>query len=239
MLHSPECSSFEVTVSYLRWLGIIVLTCASLGIALGDDSAQTRQKVEKAQTTYQSESEKLRTSVKEAMEKQVEIARKSGNKTALDVLNKEISQFESGGPIPSFLPEAYHKKQIVMLQRLENALDAAVKEYTKKGNDSDADSVAKELKSIRDVLQFIEVRRMIVGTWKLKAGSFEAEVAFSGDGTAHTSTNHDCSWAFNADKQVLTWTYPHGLKESVNLPIDTRGTKGMSSRGVKFVITKK
>lgn len=228
-------------MSSMRLMGTIILACASWGSAFCDEPAKdpTRQKVVKARATFQSEAEKLKTSVKEAMEKRVEVARKSGDKDALDVLNKEIERFESGGPIPSFLPEAYHKKQIVMLQRIENVLEAAVKDYTKKGKDGEAKPLSAELKSVRNVLQFIDVRRTIVGTWKMTAGSFAADVVFSADGTAQTSTLHKCIWEFDAEKQQLTWTYPHGLKEMVKLPIDTRGTKGVSSTGTEIVITKK
>ncbi len=73
----------------------------------------------------------------------------------------------------------------------------------------------------------------------MTAGSFAADVVFNADGTAHTSTLHNCTWEFDAEKQQLTWVYPHGLKEMVKLPIDPRGTKGVSSVGTELVITKK
>lgn len=228
-------------MSCLRTMFMVVLACAFQSGVSGDEPAKdpTHQQVEKARMIFQSESEKLKTSVKEAMDKQVELARKSGNKDAIDHLNKEIERFESGGPIPSFLPDAYHKKQVVMLQRIEKSLDAAVKEYTKKGKDNEAEPLSKELKSVRSVLQFIDVRRTIVGTWRMTAGGFAADVTFFADGTAHTSTMHECTWEFDPEKQQLAWTYPHGLVEMVKLPIDTRGTKGVSSAGTEIVITKK
>ncbi len=117
-------------MSYVKLLGMIILASTYCSSAFCEEPAKdaTRQKVEKAHSTFQSEAEKLGISVKEAIEKRVELARKSGNKDALDVLNTEVERFESGGPMPSFLPEAYHKKQIVMLQRIEKALEAALKD---------------------------------------------------------------------------------------------------------------
>ena len=236
-LHLPV----EDSMPYMKLLGLIILASTYCSSALCEERAKdsTQSKVEKARSTFQSETEKLNTSVLGAMEKRVELVRKQGDKDALDVLNTEIKRFESGGPMPSFLPEAYHKKQIVMLQRVGNALEAAQKDYTKKGKDAEAESLSYELKAVRNVLQFIEVRRTIVGTWRMTAGCFGADVVFYADGTAHTSTLHKCTWEFDAEKQQLTWTYPHGLQEMVKLPIDPRGTKGVSSVGTEIVITKK
>lgn len=226
-------------------VAILFVYASLVSIGCGEDSPAaknpTAQKVEKARETYQSEAEKLKTSVTELMDKQIAAARKVGNKDALDILNKEIERFQSGGPMPSFLPESYHKKQVVMLQRVEKVLDAAVKDYTKKGMDSDAERIAAELKTVRKVLQTIDVRRAIVGTWKLRAGAYTTDLQFAADGTGFQTTSMTkgvCEFDYEAQVVKLVYT-KNGFQETIHLPIDPRGTKGVNSQGNELVLVKK
>lgn len=212
--------------------------------SFGEDVSKdpTERKVEKARTTLKAETEKLRSSVGGALEKRVEAARKAGDKDQVDAINREIERFESGGPIPSFLPEVYLKKHVVMLQKMETTLEGAIKTYTKNRKDAEAESLTTELKVVRKVLKTIEIRPLIVGTWGIKMvnGTYTADMIFHADGSGYQTTEKlHATWSLDDDAKHVIFTQADNTQDRVVLPLDPRETKMINRFGTEFVMTKK
>lgn len=221
---------------------LIFLVFASVGRSDEPASDPTGKKLEKARSTYQTEAEKLKSSVTETLEKRLEAARKVGKKEHVDSLNREIESYEAGGPIPSFLPDAYQKKQIVMLQKMEKSLESAVRDYTKAGKDAEAESLSMELRTVRKVLKLIELRKVIVGTWNIKMvkGIYTADMIFNADGTGYQTTEkQNAKWTYDDSTDQVIFTFDNGVVEKVVLPIDPRQTKMINRFGTEFIMMKK
>lgn len=106
-----------------------------------------REQLEQAKVKFHSDQEEYRTAVTRFLEKREEAARKTGNKTLVDHFKSKRQAFDENGKTPDSLPTSIRSQQARALATLETAYRTAIKEYTKAGQDEQANAAEREWKA--------------------------------------------------------------------------------------------
>ena len=197
-------------------------------------------KLERAKTTYRTDAKKFESAVDEYIDKQIDVARKSGNKPAIDGLNSEFEAFHRDAIVPPSAPEALHRKQAVLRSKLADAFEMAVKDYTKKGADSQAKAISDELLAFRAFDEVVAIKKMLVGTWTLRLSGYTTDLVFRPDGTLdNTTAKKTLQWKIDLTAQEIRCTDGDKRWETIRLPLREEGTRGVNAAGSEFTVTKR
>lgn len=128
-----------------------LLVCTSLAIAQSPDPIKA--KLDKAQDVYLKEMTDYRQSVLDHFEEREAVARKAGNKKAVDQVKAEREAFEKNGQLPQVVAATFKPKSASIRAKLEAAYTVAVKEYTKEKLDKEAAAVEKSLAEFKSRFQ--------------------------------------------------------------------------------------
>ena len=129
----------------------LLLTAALLGISASvrADDATIRLKLNAGKSAYEADAEKIRKSVLEFFDKKDEVARKAGNKPAVEQIKAERQAFEDSGIAPADLPAKLREETLLARMRLDAAYHSAIREHLIARRDSDAADVEKEWKLVK------------------------------------------------------------------------------------------
>lgn len=233
--------------SNLKGTRLLILTVALFGaISATEVGAQGTQgdpilsKLERAKTTYRADAKKFESTVDEYIDKQIEIARKAGNKPAIDALNLEFEAFHRDAIVPPSAPEAFHRKQMVFRGKLADAFETAVKDYTKKGADSQAKGVTEELQAFRAFDEVVAIKKKLVGTWTLRLSGYTTDLIFHPNGTLeNTTAKKTLQWKIDLPAQEIRCMEGEKRWETIRLPLVEEGTHGVNAAGNEFTVTKR
>lgn len=213
---------------------------APSGFAEESSEDLVRAKFELARKNFQTEIEKFNDSVKELMEKKVTVARKTGNKPVVDGLNVELNAFIRDETVPANIPVSFQRKQSSIRSKLADAYEVAIKEYTKRGADAEAKQMVDALKAHQQFDELAAIRKLLIGTWNLKLGSYTSNLIFHADGTVtHTTEKKTFKWVIDLGAgQVKCDDGNEGRGDIIKLPLNDKGTTGLNWHGHEFVLTK-
>ena len=151
-----------------------------------DDADPIQVKLEKAKAAFSAEQEKFRQDIGTYFDRREELARKAGDKKAIDVIKTERKAFEDRSELPATAPRVAKQRLSMAKAVMEKAYAAAVKEYTMGKQDDAAARIEKELDTFKKGLDPSDTRRRWVhekGTFtRLASGEWEEK---SPDGTAY------------------------------------------------------
>lgn len=217
--------------------GLLALAPSSFAEESNEDPVRT--KLELARKNFQTEIEKFNDSVKELMEKKIAVARKTGNKPVVDGLNAELNAFTRDETVPASVPVPFQRKQATIRSKLADAYEVAIKEYTKQGADAEAKQMVDALKAHHQFDELAAIRKMLIGTWHLKLGSYTSNLIFHADGTVtHTTEKQTFKWVIDLEAGHVKCNFGDGRGDTIKLPLNEKGTTGHNFRGHEFVITK-
>ena len=195
--------------------------------------------MEGARRSYQNDIDKFNTSVVELVEKKIEAARKGGNKTLVDGLEAELEQFQGDGILPSTSPAKHDRQRAALRARLERAYESAIKKCTRAGEDSLAENLEQEATDFRHELALKAARRKILGTWKLRLGNYMTDLVFKADGAViNTKEIRTAKWTIDVAAGFVFVEYSPVYIDKISLPLNFKGTQGVTGNGRKFVIAK-
>ncbi len=222
-----------------------ILACGLFTLApscFAEESSEdpVKAKLELARKNFQTEIEKFNDSVKELMEKKIAVARKTGNKPVVDGLNVELNAFIRDETVPASVPVTFQRKQASIRSKLADAYEVAIKEYTKQGADAEAKQMVDALKAHQQFDELAAIRKMLIGTWNLKLGSYTANLIFHADGTVtHTTEKKTFKWVIDLEAGQVKYVYgKEGQADIIKLPLNDKGTTGINGNGHEFIITK-
>lgn len=135
------------------------------------DDDPIRARLDKAKGAYETASDRLRKEATAWFDRREDLARKDGNKKALDEVKAERQAFVTAGTLPSTVPVKLKQGYESAAGALTAAYERAVKEYTKAKQDEEAEAVEKELAALKkgnDPPALKEpkgVKNRLVGKW--------------------------------------------------------------------------
>lgn len=131
-------------------LTVVCVFAAAVASARAADDP-TKDKLDKAKTAYDEQTEKSRAALIKRLQDREEAARKEGNKKLVDQVKAEREAFESRGELPKTVPTTGYVRESKQARiALEAAYAAAIKEYTKAKKDDEAAVVEKELAAFKE-----------------------------------------------------------------------------------------
>ena len=132
-----------------RLIGVLcVLSASTVLTAAEDDPIRAKLDAAKAEST--ASVEKLRTALRESLDKAEDVARAAGNKIAVDRVKAERKAFEDDGKVPVGTSGATYERGVqAARQKLEVAYKLAVSEYVKVKKDAQAEEVESELRAAK------------------------------------------------------------------------------------------
>ena len=143
---------------------IVVMTL----FAQGREDDPVKVKLDKAKAAYAAEQEKFEKEIAAYFDKREEVARKSGDKKALDLIKVERAAFEERSELPASAPRTTKQRLSLARTAMERAYALAVKEYTIAKKDDDAAAVEKELATFKQQPDPTDTRRR----WVHAKGTF-------------------------------------------------------------------
>ena len=226
---------------------LLIVAAALFGVmaapqvhAQGTPADPILEKLERAKTVYWADAKKFESTVDEYIDKQIEIARKAGNKPAIDALNLEFEAFHRDAIVPPSAPEALHRKQMVFRSKLADAFETAVKDYTKKGADSQAKGVTEELQAFRAFDEVVAIKKKLVGTWTLRLSGYTTDLIFHPNGTLeNTTAKKTLQWKIDLPAKEIRCMEGDKRWETIRLPLIEEGTRGVNAAGNEFTVTKR
>ena len=103
----------------------------------------------KAKTAYEADVQKYRAAVAAWFDKREDMARKNGDKKAVDQVKSDRLAFEDKGDLPKTAPVVLKSQLASARSALDSAYRIAVREYTKSKRDDEADAVEREWEAFK------------------------------------------------------------------------------------------
>lgn len=202
-----------------------------------EDPIKTR--IERSQQSYQKEMDEHSTSVIKIIEGKIEVARKSGNRAQIDSLNADLESFKNDEILPMFVSMAVRRKQAVMRAKLEKAYESAIKEYSKASQDAQAKEIGQQLKDFRNEPARRLAKKSLLGTWQVTSGNYTTAFTFDADGTVKYDTEKvTLPWKIDVENGYVLTGDPDAPTDKIKLPLDEKGTSGLSANGNTIVLKK-
>ena len=123
---------------------------------------------------------------------------------------------------------------------LEQAYKTAVRDYTRKGADGEAQKAEAEWKEFRNAPIIAATKRKLLGTWSLRVDNgYTSDLVFHEDGTVdHTMSGGTMPWKIDLDAGfVFLGNDKKGDK--IQLPLNEDKGTGTNGGGQQFTVTKK
>lgn len=130
----------------------VALTCvlaAAVALSAQDEKDPVKEKLFAAKVTYDKDMSAFRKTAGEWFDKREEIARKAGDKKALDQVKVDRTTFDADGLLPKTAPPDLQQRQVAPRKALETAYVLAVKDYIKGKKDDEAAATEKALLDFR------------------------------------------------------------------------------------------
>jgi len=218
------------------FLVLVIAATPSLAEQTSDQS-----KFEAAKAAYEAETGRIYAVISASIEKRLGAAQKSGQKQVVAALVAEQKAFEDYKDIPPTTPAALQRKLASFTRIMDDAYSDEVKTLTKAGEAEGAKALEKEQQEFRQRVAIQSTRRTLMGTWKLQMGSYKSDFTFFPDGTMfHSTENFRGTWEVDLETRRILVKAPNGGgTDKINLPLDPKGTEGLSSSGGVFKLTKK
>lgn len=157
----------------MRRIAIVAVLLGVACAAAEDDKDPVRDKLFAAKVAHDKETAAFRKSVTGWMDKREDVARKAGDKKAIDQIKADRTSFDEDGVLPKTVPLELKQKHERMNKALETAYAEAVKAYTKARNDERATAVDQEWKDFSakanglDLLALADPKaHPVSGEWK-------------------------------------------------------------------------
>lgn len=223
------------------------LLCTCIWLALSGPCSEASDALDQATTAltsakvkYNRETESFDKSVKAAIEKKIESARRAGNKSLIDQLKAESELFDADDTVPPALPTSYLKKQTAIRGEMEQAYTAAIKAFTKQRADKQAAQAEKELATFQFRSSLAATKKMLVGTWKLKAPSgYTSDLIFHANGTVdHSAAGMTLQWSVDTEAGHIKIAFPGGKFDKIKLPLKEKESPGFNINGMEYSVTK-
>ena len=142
----------------MRPFALAVLVGALASAAGARDDDPIREKLEKDKEKYQATIEKVKELVEKPFTDAEDKARAKGDQKKLDELEEAQKAFEGWHDIPDGQPFAEARAKLTQARKaIVEAHTAAVKEYTKAKQRTEADAVLKELNQLREGWDALQV----------------------------------------------------------------------------------
>lgn len=206
-----------------------------------EDGQPVSSECEVAKATYESEVNKVETSISELLKKRLAVARNSGNSRAVDALLADQKAFEEYGDLPLQTPTGQQRKLSDMAKFMDKAYSEEVKRLTGEMKAAEAAAIENEQKAFRQRNSLRTTRITLMGEWKLQKGNYTSNFTFYPDGTMYHSTEEfRGTWRVDLEAQQIIVQAPESTSsDRIILPLDPKGTEGLSSSGGGFKLTKK
>lgn len=207
---------------------VLVLAMAATTRA-DDDPIKT--KLETARKDYDAKVEKYNKAINDWLDKKEETARKAGNKAAVDQIKSQRETFQDTGLLLTNPPPDVQRILTEAQKSYEGTLVTGVKDYTKAKKDAEAGEVSDRLKAFKEEIdqQANQIKKVLVGTWKVTVGDYKGEWTFTADGAVDGKGSGGSvpgKWTFDKPKGCITITWKGGLQDKFDLPLDPKGTAG-------------
>lgn len=199
------------------------------------------QQLNEAKSEYNNESAKVMEALLESLEKKLSVARKRGQQPVVDVLLAEQKALQQYGDLPQSTTQSQFQRLVSLAGILDKAYSETRLELTKLGKIADAKMIESEQEDFRFRKSIQQTRATLMGTWRLKMGSYTSDFTFFPDGTMfHSAANFRGTWIVDLDKKAIVVRAPGKDTggDQINLPLDPQGTKGRGRNGA-FTLTKK
>lgn len=195
---------------------------------------------ETAKANYDAEVGKIYTVISEAIDKRLVVAQKSGQAQTVAAVLAEQKAFVDYGDIPPKTPVPQQKKLAELAKIMDEAYFDELKNLTKSMMLVEAEALKKAQADFRQRIAIQTTRITLMGTWKLQMGSYNSNFTFYPDGTMfHSTENFRGTWRVDLTTQQIIVSPPGGGGgDQINLPLDPKGTSGLSSSGGVFKLTK-
>jgi len=159
---------------------------------------------EAAKATYESEVNKVETSITELLKKRLTVARNSGNSRAVDALLADQKAFEDYGDLPLQTPAGQQRKLSDMAKFMDKAYSEEVKRLTSEMKTAEAAAIENEQKAFRQRNSLRTTRITLMGEWKLQKGNYTSNFTFYSDGTMYHSTEEfRGTWRVDLEAQQI------------------------------------
>jgi hypothetical protein len=216
-----------------------LLTLVPVALIVADD--QSPSKFEVAKTTYTEEVSKVDNAISEAIENRLALAHKSGNIRAVDACLAEKKAFLEYGDLPLQTPIAQQRKLIELAKTMDKAYSDELKVLTREMKIPLAKALIKEQQSFHQRIAIRTTRITLMGDWKLQMGGYSSIFTFYPDGTMfHSTENFYGTWRVDLETQQIVVSPPGSTGgDRINLPLNPKGTNGLSTSGGVFKLTKK
>lgn len=197
------------------------------------------EKVQTARTAYERSVEQLQAAVRAFMEKEIASAQSAGEADKLAMLERELSRFESSEVVPSTAPKSLHEDQVAAVRRFVDVANAAIKAYTRAGDKAVVQLIEAERDKVAAVGTKAIVRTQLVGVWNLNSVNYSTSFILKPDGKmTHTTARLEMDWEVDVEKGIVLCTCPGHGTETIQLPINPRGTRGFGRQGNRWTIKK-
>lgn len=217
---------------------VIALLLGVACAAVAEDKDPVKEKLFVAKVAYDKEMRQFRKQVDEWFDKREEIARKAGDKKAIDQLREERKAYEEKSELPKSMPMLLQQKQSQAKKKLEAAYTEAMKAYLKAKKDDLAGAIEKEWDEINGKNSGTSSGKSSgTSSEKNKAIDLLAlvkpkEHTFVGDWK--TSKNSLICTADNSFNQARLW-FPYEPGEEYDIEVTTRRIDGADGFGVGLV----
>ncbi len=218
----------------------VLLILVPVALIVADEKSPS--KFEAAKATYEAEISKLDNAIAEAIDNRLAQAQKSGNIRAVDVCLTEKKAFLEYGDLPLQTPTAQQRRLSELAKTMDKAYSDELKLLTKEKKIPLAKALMKEQQSFHQRIAIRTTRITLMGDWKLQmAGGYSSVFTFYPDGTMfHSTENFHGTWRIDLDTQQIIVAPPGSTAgDKINLPLNPKGTNGLSSSGGAIKLTKK
>ncbi len=134
--------------------------------ALAEDAPRSSE-FSDAKKSYEAESGKIHTLIRQSLEKRAAAAQKSGQTSLATAIASEKKAFEEYGEVPPGTPVAQIRKLAVLAKLLDEAYTKEVKSLTKANQTAPAEAMEKEQIAFRRKLSIQGTRSTLLGKWHL------------------------------------------------------------------------
>ena len=217
----------------------VLLLFMPVALTVADDQP-TRSEFEVAKSTYESEVSKVDNVISETINKRLAVAKKSGNSRAVEAILAEQKAFAEYGDLPLLTPAVQQRKLSELAKIMDKVYSDELKNLTREMKTGEAEAMEKEQRAFRQRNSIRTTRMTLIGAWKLQMGNYTSTYTFYPDGTMfHSTENFRGTWRVDLDTQQIIVAPPGStIGDKINLPLNPKGTEGLSSSGGVFNLTK-
>lgn len=207
-----------------------------------DDAKAVLQKLSEEKLEYEAGVAKVISDLTKTAERKLEQAESRGQQKTVEVLISELKGLGSYGDLPPWSAVGHRNKLNSLVKKMDSRYSEARVELVKLQLSEVASQIDREQEEFRFLASMRATRTTLLGTWNLKMPNYSSNFTFFPDGTMYHSTqNFKAVW--NVDlpsKQIVIGLEKAGRRrDRIYLPLNARGTKGKSSSGGEFTLTKK